>query len=99
MVGQIVIMSQSYVLVQLLNGTTFLLENVDTTGMSQTTENLVRIAQDSMVKNVSKYTFKVCGFVTDNAANVQKMRKALSEGVIEEMVPDCTKRTVENWYY
>ena len=32
-----------------------------------------------MVKNVAKYGFKVCGFVTDNAANVQKIRKTLSE--------------------
>ena len=57
-----------------------MLETVDITGMAHTSENLVKLAEDSMVKNVAKYGFKVCGFVSDNAANVQKMRKTLSEG-------------------
>ena len=83
MVGQIVIMSQSNVATA--NGTTFLLETVDISGMSHTTENVVRIAQDSVVKSVSKYNFKVRGVVTDKAANVQKIRKALSERDNEEI--------------
>ena len=60
-------------------GNTFLLETIDTTGMAHTAENLVKIAEDSIEKNVTKFGFKVCGFVTDNAANVLKMRKQLSE--------------------
>ena len=38
-----------------------------------------QLPEDSMVKNVANYGFKICKFVTGNAANVQKMRKTLSE--------------------
>ena len=47
-------------------------ETLDTTGMAHTSKNLAKLAEDSMVKNVVKYGFKVCGFVTDNAANEHK---------------------------
>ena len=59
------------------NSEAFLL--VDTTRKADTSENLLKLAEDALIENLVKYKFKACGFVTGISASVQKMRKALSE--------------------
>ena len=55
-------------------GKIFLLETIDTEANAHTAEYLQELAQQAIHRNVDMYKFCVAGFVTDNAANVTKIR-------------------------
>ena len=55
----------------------YLADTIDTSGHSHTSDYLVDIAVNSINKCEKQFGCKVCSVVTDNAANVSKMRQKL----------------------
>lgn len=54
-----------------------LFDSIDTTGKPHTGEYLAELAEDLIERLKSQYNCNVASFVTDNAANMAKMRKEL----------------------
>lgn len=59
------------------DGRVFLVDTINTDGISHTSSNLLGIAKDSKKKAETIFKCKVRSFVTDNAANMKKMREDL----------------------
>lgn len=55
----------------------YLVDTIDTSGHPHTAEYLHRVAKDSIEKAETQFGCKIGSFVTDNAANVKKMRDEL----------------------
>ena len=55
----------------------YLADTIDTSGHSHTSDYLVDVAVISIKKREKQFGCKVCSVVTDNAANVSKMRQKL----------------------
>lgn len=69
----------------ILDGCTQLTETIDTEDKSHTSDYLLEVAERS-INNCKKYGCKVRSFVTDNAANMSKMREELAKGDIEDVI-------------
>lgn len=69
----------------ILDGCTHLTETIDTEDKGHTSDYLLEVAERS-IKNCQKYGCKVRSFVTDNAANMAKMREELAKGDIEDVI-------------
>lgn len=59
------------------SGSTFVTDTIDTSGIPHTADNLREIAQSAIKATEERYMCKVGSFVTDNAANMAAMRRAL----------------------
>ena len=59
-------------------GDIYLLETIETGANAHDANYLQQIAQENK-KSEEKFKFKVCGFVTDNASNVSKMKKQMEQ--------------------
>ena len=68
------------------SGDVYLLDTVDTSGNPHTAEYLKTLVQDCLEKYCALFNFRVCGFVTDNAGNVSKIRRQLQDGTFSEEV-------------
>ena len=62
-----------------VDGQSFFLDSVDTGSMSKTADNCKKLAADSMTTAKEVYDCDVTTIVTDNAANMAKMRQGLKE--------------------
>ena len=60
-------------------GHIFLVDTIDTSGKSHTAEYLLQLVKNSMKKAEQDFNCRIGSIVTDNAANVTKMRKLLEE--------------------
>lgn len=60
------------------NGTVILIETLDTSGMSHSSENLLDSIRNTIEVAESKYKCKIKTFVTDSAANMRRMREDLA---------------------
>jgi transcription termination factor NusB len=61
------------------NGSTFLFETIDTSGNAHTSEYLTDLATTLINKCKTAYNCTVTSFVTDNAANMHRMRENIKE--------------------
>lgn len=61
------------------DGDSFLTSTIDTSEHSHTAEYLCSVAKQSIIDCQEKFNVKVRSFVTDNAANVKKMRDELTK--------------------
>lgn len=61
------------------DGSNFLYETIDTSGQPHTAEYLTDITTDLIVSCKNEYNCDVKSFVTDNAANMARMRKNIEE--------------------
>ena len=59
------------------SGDTYVTETIDTSGVPHTSSNLKDMAQSAIKKAENQYGCRVGSFVTDNAANMTAMRRAL----------------------
>lgn len=59
------------------DGDMFLVDTIDTSGTQHTSENLKKIITESIKKTEETFNCSVKSIVTDNAANMAKMRKDL----------------------
>ena len=59
------------------DGENYLIKTIDTTGTSHTSENLIEIAIEAIEYAELTFNCKVRSFVTDNAANMTKMKDTL----------------------
>lgn len=64
-------------------GSTFLLESIDTSGHAHTADYLTSIAISLINKCKTQYNCAVSSFVTDNAANMSKMRENIKNEVTD----------------
>ncbi|XP_053164622.1 uncharacterized protein LOC128350389 [Hemicordylus capensis] len=60
-------------------GKVFLAQTIDTSGNAHTAEYLQEVAVKAIITCEQKFKCLVCSLVTDNAANVSKMRRNLEE--------------------
>ena len=60
-----------------LGGKAIISETIDTSGNAHNAEYLEKISNDAIISAQRKYGVKVGSFVTDNAANMTKMRKKI----------------------
>ena len=62
-----------------VEGNTFFLDSVDTGSMTKSAENCKKLCQDSIKMAKDQYNCTITAVVTDNAANMNKMRQGLKE--------------------
>ena len=67
------------VTVTIEQGETFLTSSIDTSGNSHTADYLTEVAKEAVKSCEREYGCRVRSFVTDNKANVAKMREQLRE--------------------
>ena len=60
-------------------GHSFITGTIDTSGYSHTSKYLQETASEAVRSNEKQFACRVCIFVTDNAANMAKMRKQLAD--------------------
>lgn len=61
------------------DGSVILIETLDTSGMSHSSDNLLNSIRNTIEITEKKYKCKIKSFVTDSAANMKKMREDLAE--------------------
>lgn len=65
-------------------GSTFFVDSIDASGISETSDNLTTLVQATIKKTEDEFGFKVLSFVTDNCNAMVKMRKTISENSSNE---------------
>ena len=74
------------VLVTSEKGLSFITGTIDTSGYSHTSEYSQEIASEAVRSTEEQFACRVGSFVTDNAANMLKMRKNLADDSESDMV-------------
>ena len=72
------------------NATVYLVDTIDTSGNSHTSDYLTNMAKTSIAKVEDEYGCQVKSIVTDNAANVTRMRNDLEEADCSLITYGCS---------
>lgn len=72
------------------DGHSYLLDTIDTTGHSHAAEYLLEVVENAIVKCEEQFSCHVGSFVTDNAANMAKMRRVLKDNGLNVITYGCS---------